>query len=89
MYRFSNEQELLSGPAIILPAGVPASNWIPTPSRAYYDSLYGSGANASSTIEAMIRMYAPQPGGEPPSILSDPTTGESTTYVLPAMVQEP
>jgi len=72
-----------------LPAGVPASNWIPTPSKAYYDSLYGSGSAVSTTIEAYIRMYDPQPGDKPPSILPDPTTGQSTTYVLPPIVQAP
>lgn len=68
-----------------LPAGAAASNWIPTPSTAYHQSLYGASSNVSTSIQAMIRMYYPTPGDTPPSIL--PLNSQvSTTYVLPALV---
>ena len=51
-----------------LPAGAPAANWIPTPSSAYYNSLY-SGVAVPTAFEIMLRMYYPTPGNEPPSIL--------------------
>lgn len=71
------------GPA--LPAGAAASNWIPTPNTAYYQSVYGPSSNVSTGIQAMIRMYYPTPGDQPPSIL--PLNSEvSTTYVLPSLV---
>jgi hypothetical protein len=67
------------------PAGVAATNWIPTPSTAYYRALYGPKANVSTSIQAMIRMYYPMPGDQPPSIL--PYDGNtSTTYVLPPLL---
>ena len=77
-----------------LPDGVSPSNWIPTPSTAYYDSIYGPGSGVNTGIEAMIRMYYPTPGNNPPSILpytpkrkSQPSL--STSYVLPPLVQVP
>ena len=51
-----------------LPPGVPASNWLPTPSTAYYESLY-PGQDINTTIRPMLRMYYPTPGDDPPSIL--------------------
>jgi hypothetical protein len=51
-----------------LPTGAPASNWIPTPSTAYYGGLY-PGAQVGTAFEVMLRMYYPAPGEEPPSIL--------------------
>lgn len=51
-----------------LPPGAPASNWIPTPSTAYYESLY-PGQDIDTTIRPMLRMYYPTPGDDPPSIL--------------------
>ncbi len=74
------------GPA--LPPGAPESNWIPTPSTAYYQSVYGPGTGVSTEIQAMIRMYYPRPGDQPPSIL--PLDADlATTYVLPRMVAVP
>ena len=51
-----------------LPAGAPVSNWIPTPSTAYYSTLY-PGMNVSTVFQLTLRMYYPTPGNEPPSIL--------------------
>jgi hypothetical protein len=65
------------GPA--LPAGAPASNWIPTPSTAYYSALYPK-TKVSTAFQMTLRMYYPTPGNEPPSIL--PCT-RSCSSVLP------
>ena len=51
----------------MLPAGAPASNWIPTPSTAYYSTLYSN--QVSTAFQLTLRMYYPTPGNEPPSIL--------------------
>jgi hypothetical protein len=51
-----------------LPAGAAASNWIPTPSTAYYSTLY-PGIPVSTAFQLTLRMYYPTPGNEPPSIL--------------------
>lgn len=71
-----------------LPAGAPATNWIPTPSTAYFSSLY-PGTTVSTAIRPMIRMYYPTPGSTPPSILpyADPSTGAKmkASYVFPAL----
>jgi hypothetical protein len=53
------------GPA--LPAGAPASNWIPTPSAAYYGTLYPE--TVSTQFQLTLRMYYPTPGDSPPSVL--------------------
>ena len=50
-----------------LPAGAPVSNWIPTPSTAYYQPLYNTAV--STAFQLTLRMYYPTPGNEPPSIL--------------------
>lgn len=71
-----------------LPAGAQASNWIPTPNSAYYDELYGAEAAVSTNIQAMIRMYYPTPGDQPPSILPY-SESVSTTYVPPKMILVP
>jgi hypothetical protein len=54
------------GPA--LPPGAPESNWIPTPSTAYYSTLYPD-TQMSTAFQLTLRMYYPTPGNEPPSIL--------------------
>ena len=51
-----------------LPPGAPVSNWIPTPSTAYYSALYPNN-NVSTAFQLTLRMYYPTPGNEPPSIL--------------------
>ena len=53
------------GPA--LPAGAPASKWIPTPSAAYYGTLYPEAV--STQFQLTLRMYYPAPSDSPPSIL--------------------
>lgn len=68
-----------------LPAGVPPQNWIPTPSTAYYDSLYGAGSNISTALQVILRSYYPTPGNKPPSMLPNPSTGMSETYIPPVV----
>jgi hypothetical protein len=69
-----------------LPAGAPPSNWIPTPSTAYYKTLYPN-TPVSTAFQLTLRMYYPTPGNEPPSILPCPTpacpTALSESYVPP------
>ena len=79
-----------------LPAGVPATNWIPTPSTAYLQSIYGTGTTVNPTIEPILRMYDPQPGNLPPSALPLPRGYGSprnpklqSTYVIPPIVTQP
>ena len=67
-----------------LPAEADPHNWIPTPSKAYYESIYGSGSNVSTDIRLMIRMYDPAQACPGPSII--PCSG-SVTYVLPLVEQ--
>jgi hypothetical protein len=78
-----------------LPAGVPATNWIPTPSTAYLQSIYGSTTTVTTTIEPILRMYYPQPGNLPPSALPLPRGYGSpknpklpSTYVIPPIVTQ-
>lgn len=75
-----------------LPAGVAPTNWIPTPSTAYLQSIYGDSVALSTTIEPMIRMYDAQPGDMPPSILPLPPGGNypqglPSSYLFPLLVQ--
>jgi hypothetical protein len=56
------------GPGPTPPDGAPASNWIPTPSTAYYSTLYPN-KQVSTAFQLTLRMYYPTPGNEPPSIL--------------------
>ncbi len=75
-----------------LPNGVPATNWIPTPSTAYLQSIYGDSTTLNTTIEPMIRMYDAQPGDMPPSILPLPPGGNypdglPSSYLFPPLVQ--
>jgi hypothetical protein len=70
-----------------LPAGAAASNWIPTPSTAYYSTLYPN-TQVSTAFQLTLRMYYPTPGNEPPSIL--PCTQACPTvlpesYIPPAV----
>lgn len=73
------------GPGPTPPAGAPASNWIPTPSTAYYQPLYGE--KLSTAFQLTLRMYYPTPGDQPPSILPCLTCTPSypETYVPPAV----
>ena len=70
-----------------LPAGGAASNWIPTPSTAYYSTLYPN-TQVSTAFQLTLRIYYPTPGNEPPSIL--PCTQACATvlhesYIPPAV----
>ena len=77
-----------------LPAGVSATNWIPTPSTAYFSGLVPAGTKVGTTIEPMMRMYDTQPGEDTPSIMPCPLkvlacvanniVGQAS-YVLPAV----
>ena len=69
-----------------LPAGAPATNWIPTPSTAYYQSIY-PGKTVSTTQEILMRTYYPTPGDQPPSILPYKKGRLPESYIPPALVQ--
>jgi len=78
-----------------LPAGVPATNWIPTPSTAYLQSIYGTSTTVNTTIEPILRMYDPQPGNLPPSALPLPrgygnpkNPNLPSTYIIPPIVTQ-
>jgi hypothetical protein len=64
-----------------LPPHAPATNWLPTPSKAYYQRVYGK-SGMPTAIRPMIRIYYPRV--KPPSILP-PSGGKlGATYVFPA-----
>ena len=67
-----------------LPAGAPATNWIPTPSAAYYATLY-PGVTVPTQIRPLMRIYYPTPGSNTQaSILPPPNaTGPGLTCALP------
>jgi hypothetical protein len=68
-----------------LPTGAPATNWIPTPSSAYYASIY-PGVSVPTQIRPMIRIYYPTPGSNTQaSILPPPNGSMGATYVFPAL----
>lgn len=66
------------------PSNLP--NWIPTPSTAYYDGIYGAGSNISTTLQVILRSYYPTPGNEPPSILPYAAGNLPYSYIPPAIV---
>lgn len=70
-----------------LPVGAPMTNWLPTPSTTYYESVYdAAGTSMSTTVRPMIRMYYPTPGSTTePSILPPPGGANKATYVLPLL----
>ena len=75
-----------------LPEGVPATNWIPTPSQEYLQAIYPGVSTLNSEIQPILRMYYPRSGDQPPSILPCPagTTGCGgglpTTYMIPEII---
>ncbi|MDG3007397.1 DUF1254 domain-containing protein [Paludisphaera mucosa] len=71
-----------------LPAGAAASNWIPTPSTAYFNTLY-PGKTVSTALQIIMRMYYPTPGDSAPSILPyrSGTTKLPESYIPPSLVQ--
>ncbi len=72
-----------------LPSGVPAKNWIPTPSTAYYDSLYGANSGISTALQVIMRSYYPTPGNQPPSLLPYKAGGLPQSYIPPAIFPAP
>jgi hypothetical protein len=69
-----------------LPTGAPATNWIPTPSTAYYESIYG--VSEVPLIRPIMRVYYPTPGSNTQaSILPPPSGSMRATYVFPAVSQ--
>ena len=75
-----------------LPAGVSASNWIPTPSTAYFQTIYPNqppNEPVSTQLQIILRMYYPRPGNEPPSILPPPFGSIllPETYIPPVLEQ--
>ena len=71
-----------------LPAGAPATNWIPTPSTAYYATLY-PGVSVSTQIQPITRIYYPAPGSDTQaSILPPPNGSMGATYVYPPLQQQ-
>ena len=75
------------------PAGAPATNWIPIPSTAYYNSIYANDHDATLPIpvdnmRALIRIYYPTPGSNTQaSILPPPKGPLGATYVFPRIQQ--
>jgi hypothetical protein len=71
-----------------LPAGVHASNWIPTPSTAYFQTIYPK-KTVSTQLQIILRMYYPTPGNDPPSILpyQSGSTQLPESYIPPVLVQ--
>ena len=69
-----------------LPAGAPATNWIPTPSKAYYQQVYGRELN--TRVRPMVRLYYPTPGSDTePSFLPPPDGSGRSTWIPPAVRQ--
>ncbi len=79
-----------------LPAGASATNWIPTPSTTYYDSIYAGDQDPNVTlpmptnnIRALIRIYYPTPGSNTQaSILPPPNGLMGATYEFPVIQQQ-
>jgi hypothetical protein len=69
-----------------LPPGAPLSNWIPTPSTAYYGTLYPY-TKMSTAFQLTLRMYYPAPGNEPPSILPCPCPRACAESYIPPLVE--
>ena len=75
-----------------LPNGVAPTNWIPTPSTEYLQSIYGTGQPLSTKIAPSLRIYMPTPGDQPPSILPCPASANpacplSASYMIPPLVK--
>ena len=76
-----------------LPNGISPTNWIPTPSTQYLQSIYGTSQPLSTIILPMLRMYYPTPGESPPSILPCPANANSNcplsaSYIISPLVKQ-
>lgn len=70
-----------------LPAGAPATNWLPTPSTAYLQKVYGR-TLPTPQIRPMLRIYYPTPGSNTAaSILPPPDGSMTSTWVPPAITK--
>jgi hypothetical protein len=70
-----------------LPAGAPATNWLPTPSTAYLQKVYGR-TLPTPQIRPMLRIYYPTPGSDTAaSILPPPNGSMTSTWVPPAITK--
>jgi hypothetical protein len=70
-----------------LPAGAPATNWLPTPSTAYLQTVYGR-TLPTPQIRPMLRIYYPTPGSNTAaSILPPPDGSMTSTWVPPAITK--
>ncbi|MFL5863526.1 MAG: DUF1254 domain-containing protein [Solirubrobacteraceae bacterium] len=68
-----------------LPAGAPATNWLPTPSNEYYAGIY-PGVAVPTQVRPLIRIYYPAPGSSTQaSILPPPNHPTGATYVFPIL----
>ena len=70
-----------------LPSGAPATNWIPTPSLAALQQVYGpTAALTAPQIRPMLRIYYPTPGSNTAaSILPPPNGSMKATWVIPSV----
>jgi hypothetical protein len=68
--------------ASTLPAGIPATNWIPTPSTAYDMALY-PGVSVPTQIRAMIRIYYPTPRSNTQASILPPPDGSMGATSVP------
>ena len=68
-----------------LPTGAAATNWIPTPSLASLQQIYGTNAGITAPqIRPMLRIYYPTPGSNTEaSILPPPNGSMGATWVVP------
>lgn len=70
-----------------LPAGAPGSNWLPTPSSAYLQQVYGR-ALPTPQIRPMLRIYYPTPGSSTVASILPPSNRTNTpTWVPPAITK--
>lgn len=72
-----------------LPAEAQATNWIPTPSLASLQQIYGADAALTAPqIRPMLRIYYPTPGSDTAaSILPPPNGSMKATWMIPAIQQ--
>jgi len=69
------------------PPEAPPTNWIPSPSTAYYKTLYTN--PVSTQIQLITRIYYPAPGSNTEaSILPPPDGSMMSTYVYPPLLQQ-